>query len=60
MVWIKIEACDKQKHKTRSAIESFFGKLKDNKRLALCYDKLDVTFFSFLALGCTKTLNLLC
>ena len=51
---------DKEKYKTRSAIERFFGKVKENKRLALRYDKLDVTFFSFFALACLKILNLLC
>lgn len=51
---------DKERYKTRSAIERFFGKIKENKRLALRFDKLDVTFFSFFALGCLKVLNLLC
>ena len=36
---------DKDRYKTRSAIERFFGKLKENKRLSLRFDKLDVTFF---------------
>jgi len=51
---------DKERYKTRSAIERFFGKIKENKRLALRFDKLDATFFSFFALACLKTLNLLC
>lgn len=51
---------DKVRYKTRSAIERFFGKIKENKRLALRFDKLDVTFFSFFALPCLKFLNLLC
>jgi transposase len=51
---------DKERYKTRSAIERFFGKIKENKRLTLRFDKLDVTFFSFFALGCLKVLNLLC
>ena len=51
---------DKERYKTRSAIERFFGKIKENKRLALRFDKLDTTFFSFFALGCLKVLNLLC
>ena len=50
---------DKERYKTRSAIERFFGKIKENKRLALRFDKLDATFFSFFALGCLKVLNLL-
>lgn len=48
---------DKERYKTRAAIERFFGKIKENKRLALRFDKLDVTFF---ALACLKVLNLLC
>jgi transposase len=51
---------DKERYKTRSAIERFFGKIKENKRLTLRFDKLDATFFSFFALGCLKVLNLLC
>ena len=51
---------DKERYKTRSAIERFFGKIKENKRLTLRFDKLDITFFSFFALGCLKVLGLLC
>ena len=51
---------DKERYKTRSAIERFFGKIKENKRLVLRFDKLDVTCFSFFALGCLKILRLLC
>lgn len=51
---------DKQRYKTRSAIERFFGKIKENKRLALRFDKLDETFFSFFALACFKIFCLLC
>lgn len=51
---------DKNKYKTRVAIEHFFGRLKENKRMALRFDKLDITFFSFFALACLKILKLLC
>ncbi|HAT2094896.1 TPA: transposase [Legionella pneumophila] len=51
---------DKERYKTRSAIERFFGKIKENKRLTLRFDKLDITLFSFFALGCLKVLGLLC
>jgi hypothetical protein len=51
---------DKERYKTHCAIERFFGKIKENKRLDLRVDKLEVTFFSFFALGCLKALNLLC
>ncbi len=50
---------DRERYKTRSAIERFFGKIKENKRLALRFDKLDVTFFSFFAIACLKVFKLL-
>lgn len=54
-----IQEKDKEKYQTRSAIERFFGRIKENKRLALRFDKLDLTFFSFFALACLKVLDLL-
>lgn len=51
---------DKQRYQTRFAIEHFFGRLKENKRMSLRLDKLDITFFSFFALACLKILKLLC
>jgi hypothetical protein len=50
---------DKERYQTRSNIERFFGEIKENKRLALQFDKLDLTFFSFFAIACLKGLNLL-
>jgi len=47
-------------YRTRSAIERFFGRVKENKRLALRFDKLANTFFSFFALAAIKSLNLIC
>ena len=44
-------------YRTRSAIERFFGRIKENKRLALRFDKLAHTFFS---LAITKSLGLIC
>jgi transposase len=40
---------DKIIYKVRKRIELFFGKLKENRRLSVRYDKLDVTFLSFIA-----------
>ena len=51
---------DKIRYKTRHSIERFFAKLKENKRLVARFDKLDVTFSSFIALACLKILKLLC
>lgn len=47
-------------YRTRVAIEHFFARLKEHKRLALRFDKLDVTFFSFFALAYLKIFQLLC
>ena len=47
-------------YRTRSAIERFFGRIKENKRLALRFDKLSHTFFSFFALAAMKALGLIC
>ena len=51
---------DKERSATRSAIERFFGPIKENKRMFARYDKLEHTFFSFFALALMKTLKLLC
>ena len=47
-------------YRTRSSIERFFGRIKENKRLALRFDKLAHTFFSFFALAAMKSLGLIC
>jgi transposase len=47
-------------YRTRSAIECFFGRIKENKRLALRFDQLAHTFFSFLALAVIKSLGFIC
>lgn len=51
---------DKKLYKTRSYIERFFGRLKENKRLSLRFDKLDHMFSSFFYLAALKVLKLLC
>lgn len=47
-------------YRTRSSIERFFGRIKENKRLALRFDKLTHTFFSFFILAAIKSLGLIC
>lgn len=42
---------DKEIYKLRRYIEIFFGKLKENRRLAVRYDKLDNTFLAFIAIA---------
>ena len=46
---------DKEKYRLRRKIEIFFGKFKENKRLAMKHDKLDKSFLGFIALGAIKT-----
>lgn len=45
---------DKEIYKLRSAIELYFGKLKENKRLCLRFEKDDKAFMSFIALAAIK------
>ena len=45
---------DKAIYSLRRKIEIFFGKLKENKRLALRYDKSDSAFLAFIALAAIK------
>ena len=46
--------CDKEKYKFRSLIERIFGKIKENRRLALRYEKNDLNFLSFIACAFIK------
>ena len=45
---------DKSVYKLRRNIELFFGKLKENKRLSLRFEKQDRTFLGFVALAAIK------
>lgn len=45
---------DKAIYKLRGGIERYFGKLKENKRLCLRFDKEDKAFLSFVALAAIK------
>ena len=47
---VKIEY-DKTIYRLRRRIEQFFGKLKENKRLGMRYDKSDSVFLTFIALA---------
>jgi transposase len=50
---VKIEY-DKAIYRLRRNIEIFFGKLKENKRLSMRFEKLDNTFLGFIALAAIK------
>ena len=45
---------DKAIYKLRGSIERYFGKLKENKRLCLRFEKEDRSFLSFIALAAIK------
>jgi len=46
---------DKELYKLRRHIEIFFGKLKENRRLAVRYEKDDAMFLSMIAMAIIKT-----
>jgi len=45
---------DKTVYAWRRRIENMFQKIKENRRLAMRYDKLDITFMAFIALAFIK------
>lgn len=45
---------DKELFKQRARIEHFFGMLKENRRLALRYEKSDLNFLAFIAIATIK------
>lgn len=45
---------DKSMYKIRRKIEMIFGKIKENRRLAMRFDKADTTFLAFIALALIK------
>lgn len=45
---------DKAVYALRQRIERYFGKLKENKRMATRYDKHDTAFLGFIALAAIK------
>ena len=51
---------DTKLYRKRHIIERLFGRLKENKRIAMRFDKLDFIFLSFIALALLKSFNLLC
>lgn len=51
---IEIIEYDKDKFKLRRKIENFFAMLKENRRLALRFEKSDLAFLSFIALATIK------
>ncbi len=50
---------DVKLYKKRNIIERFFGRLKENKRIAMRFDKMDHSFSSFIVLAIAKLFKLL-
>ena len=48
---------DKQVYKKRGHIERIVGMMKENKRIAMRYDKCDPTFMSFIALAAIRIIK---
>jgi transposase len=44
----------KEKYKKRELIERVFGKLKENRRLAVRYEKSDINFLGFIVIAFLK------
>ncbi|MCC8416315.1 MAG: transposase [Rickettsia endosymbiont of Gnoriste bilineata] len=51
---------DTKIYRKRHIIERLFGRLKENKRIAMRFDKLNSTFLSFVALALAKLFKLFC
>jgi len=54
----EIKPIDYKRYKTRNIIERMFGKIKEYRRIATRYDKLDITFSSFIA--CAFIMQVIC
>ena len=50
----RIKTIEYDKFKLRKHIENFFAILKENRRLALRFEKSDVAFLSFVAIAAIK------
>jgi transposase len=49
-------AYDKEKYKKRGLIERIFGKIKENRRLTVRYEKSDINFLGFILIAFLKIL----
>ncbi|MDR2446426.1 MAG: transposase, partial [Treponema sp.] len=47
---------DKEKYRKRSFIERVFGKIKENRRLTVRYEKSDMNFLGFILIASLKIL----
>lgn len=42
---------DKRKYRLRKRVEQFFGRIKENRRLTVRYEKSDMNFLGFIAIA---------
>ena len=47
----KVVEYDKRKYALRKRVEQFFGRIKENRRLTVRYEKSDLNFLGFIALA---------
>ena len=47
----KVVEYDKRKYALRKRIEQFFGRIKENRRLTVRYEKSDLNFLGFIAIA---------
>jgi transposase len=47
---------DRELYKKRGLIERIFGKIKENRRLAVRYEKSDINFLNFIMLALIKSI----
>lgn len=50
----KVVEYDKRKYALRKRVEQFFGKIKENRRLTVRYEKSDLNFLGFIAIAMVK------
>lgn len=60
-LWKQSVEFDETLYKQRGLVERIFGKIKENRRIATRFDKIDLSFLSFLCLAFIKlTIQHLC
>ena len=47
----KVVEYDKRKYALRKRVEQFFGRIKENRRLTVRYEKSDLNFLGFIAIA---------
>ena len=51
---IKIHILDKEVYKQRNIVEQFFNRIKENRHIAMRFDKLSICFWNFIVVVAIK------